>query len=82
LTVGLTTGAVGNGESGRLRNCVGLAGVGDLSSLRAVSCVSRDDLGHVGGSSAILGSIHSGGVGKASHGGGSDSSSETHFDIK
>jgi hypothetical protein len=79
----LTTGAVGDGEGGGLRDGVGLAGVGDLSCLRAESGEGGDHLGHVGGSSAVLGSIHlDGGGDKASHGGGSDSSGETHVDIR
>jgi hypothetical protein len=59
--------------------------VGDLGGLRAVSGVRSEDLGHVGGSSAVLGVVHGGcnrGRGEASHGGGSDGSSETHFDIR
>lgn len=76
---GRTTGAVGDGEGGGRGDSVSLAGVGDLSGLRAVSGDSGDDLGHVGGSSAVLGSVHLGSGNNASHGGGSDSSSETHF---
>lgn len=77
-----TTGAVGDGEGGGRGDSVGLAGVGDLSGLRAVSGDGGDDLSHVGGSSAVLGSLHLGSGDNASHGGGSDSGSETHFDIR
>jgi hypothetical protein len=79
----LTTRAVGDGESGGLGDGVGLAGVSDLSCLGAVCGESGDNLGHVGGSSAVLGSVHlNGGGGKASHRGGSNSSGETHVDIR
>jgi hypothetical protein len=80
-----TTRAVGNSQCRGLRNGVGLAGVGDLSGLRAESGERGDDLGHVGGSGAVLGVVvrgSDGGRGEASHGGGSDSSGETHFDIR
>ena len=59
--------------------------MGDLGGLRAVSGVRSEDLGHVGGSSAVLGVVKcgcDGSRGEASHGGGSDGSSETHFDIR
>ena len=63
---------------------VSLAGVSDLSGLRAEGGVGGYDLGHVGGSSAVLGVVQGSdrGGGEASHGGGSDSSGETHFDIR
>lgn len=57
----------------------------DLSGLRAESSVGSEDLSHVGGSSAVLGVVKcrcDGSRGEASHGGGSDGSSETHFDIR
>ena len=54
----------------------------DLSGLRAESSERGDDLSHVDGSSAVLGNGSDGSRGKASHGGGSDSSGETHFDIR
>lgn len=76
----LTTGAVGDGEGGGLRDGVGLAGVGDLGGLRAVGGVGGDDLSHVGGASAVLGGDRGGG--NASQSGGGDGSSETHFDIR
>jgi hypothetical protein len=53
-----------------------------LCSFWAKSGEGGNDLGHVGGSGAILRNRSDRGGGKASHGGGSDSSSETHFDIK
>ena len=57
--------------------------MGDLSSLWAESRQGGNDLGHVGGSSAILGASGSDrGGGKASDSSGSDSSSETHFEIR
>jgi len=80
-----TTRAVRNSQRSCFGNGVGLAGVGDLSSLRAESGERGDDFGHVGGSGAVLGVVvrrSDGGRGEASHGGGSDSSSETHFDIR
>jgi hypothetical protein len=56
--------------------------VSDLSGLRAEGCERGDDLGHVGGSGAVLRHGCDRGRGEASHGGGSDSSGETHFDIE
>lgn len=59
--------------------------MGDLGGLGTESSVRSDDLGHVGWSGAVLGVVHNGcdrGRGEASHGGGSDSSGETHFDIR
>lgn len=80
-----TSRAVGDSECGGLSDGVGLASVGDLSGLRAESGERGDDLGHVGGSGAVLGVIvggRDGGRGETSHSGGSDSSGETHFDIE
>ena len=77
-----TTRAVGNSQSRGFSDGVSLASVGDLSGLRAESSECGDDLGHVGWSSAVLGDGCDGGRGEASHGGGSDSSGETHFDIR
>jgi len=80
-----TTRAVRNSQCRSLRDGVSLASVGDLSGLRTESSERGNDLGHVGGSGAVLGVVvrrSDGGRGEASHGGGSDSSSETHFDIR
>lgn len=77
----LTTGAVGDGEGGGLRDGVRLAGVGDLSGLRAVGGVGGDDFGHVGGSGAVGVAVRTVvGNGNASHGGGGSDSSETHLE--